>query len=47
MGGELGLDAALDYDTPYRFRLGVAHPVRGTGAALRPTTFYITLGSTF
>lgn len=47
VGGELALDAALDYDAPYRFRLGVAHPVRGLGLATRATTVYFTLGSTF
>jgi hypothetical protein len=29
-GAELNLDAALQYDVPYRFRLGVASPVAGT-----------------
>lgn len=47
VGGELAIDAALNYDTLYRFRFGVAHPVRGQGIARRPTTFYFTLGSTF
>ena len=28
-GAELHLDAAYDYDTPYRFRLGVAAPIAG------------------
>mgnify|MGYP006175029325 CR=1 FL=1 len=30
-GGEINLDAALPYDVPYRFRLGVAAPVRLAG----------------
>ncbi|MDH5235499.1 MAG: hypothetical protein OEW77_11110, partial [Gemmatimonadota bacterium] len=47
VGGELALDAALDYDAPYRFRLGVAHPVRGQAFAASATTLYFTLGSTF
>lgn len=47
VGGELAIDAALNYDTLYRFRFGVAHPVRGQGIAARSTTFYFTLGSTF
>ena len=48
IGTELNLDSALQFDVPYRFRLGLAHPVSGaryTGAsALTP---YITLGVAF
>lgn len=47
VGGELALDAALAYDDLYRFRLGVAHPVRGERYAERRTTVYVTIGSTF
>ena len=47
VGGELSLDASLDYDSLYRFRLGVAHPIRGEAFAARPTTVYFTLGATF
>lgn len=47
VGGELSLDAAVNYDSPYRFRLGVARPVRGERFAARETTVYFTLGSTF
>lgn len=46
-GGELTLDAALQYDVLYRFRLGFARPVRGADPATRATTFYFTLGNTF
>ena len=47
VGGELALDAALQYDQVYRLRLGVAHPVKGQEHAARTTTLYFTLGSTF
>ena len=47
VGGELSLDASLDYDSIYRFRFGVAHPIRGEAFAARPTTVYFTLGATF
>jgi hypothetical protein len=48
VGAELLLDAALDYDSPTRFRLGVALPVRGreTVGAKRATIFF-TLGLPF
>lgn len=51
-GGELSLDAALQYDVLYRFRFGVAHAIEGQALAPRPTpprptTFYFSLGSTF
>ena len=29
VGGELDIDSALQFDVPYRFRLGVAIPVQG------------------
>lgn len=47
VGGELLFDAALQYDQLYRFRLGVAHPVRGLAFASQGTTIYFTLGNTF
>jgi hypothetical protein len=46
-GGELTLDAAVQYDVLYRFRLGFARPVRGAEAALRASTFYLSLGNSF
>jgi hypothetical protein len=51
-GAELHLEAALQYDTPYRFRLGVAAPVAGRGEArtaerVRAATAYFTLGLAF
>lgn len=46
-GGELVLDAALQYDVLYRFRLGVASPVQGRDVAARSPTVYFTVGSTF
>jgi hypothetical protein len=46
-GAELALDGSLQYDLVYRFRFGVARPVRGTEYASRPTTFYVSLGSAF
>lgn len=47
VGGEIALDAALQYDQLYRFRLGVAAPVQGRDAAPRSATVYFTLGSAF
>jgi hypothetical protein len=47
VGGELVFDASLQYDQLYRFRLGVAHPVRGIAFASQGTTVYFTLGNTF
>jgi WD40-like Beta Propeller Repeat len=46
-GGELALDAALQYDVLYRFRAGVARPFRGREFAQRSTTFYLSLGAAF
>jgi hypothetical protein len=48
VGAELDLDSALQFDVPYRFRLGFAHPVSGaayTGASA--VTGYATLGLAF
>lgn len=47
VGGELALDASLQYDVIYRFRFGVAHPVRHAEFAARATSFYVSLGSAF
>ena len=48
VGAELLLDAALDYDSPTRFRLGVAMPVRGREAVgAKPATIFFTLGLPF
>jgi len=47
VGGEFTIDAALDYDSVYRFRFGFAHPVRGLAYAARTNTVYFTLGGTF
>lgn len=47
VGGELAIDAALQYDRTYRFRLGYAKPVEGEEFARRSQTFYFTLGATF
>ena len=47
-GGEINLDAALPYDVPYRFRLGVAAPVRLAGLpGIDPVSVYFTLGYSF
>jgi len=48
IGAELNLDSALQFDVPYRFRFGLAHPVSGasyTGAS--NLTTYVTLGVAF
>lgn len=47
VGGELNLDAALQYDTPYRFRLGIARPVRSIEYAPRSTSFYLSFGTNY
>lgn len=47
VGGEIAMDVALQYDTRYRFRVGVARPVRGVEYASRATTFYVSLGTAF
>jgi hypothetical protein len=47
VGAELGLDAAIDYDSPFRFRLGVAVPVRERQRAARRASVYFTLGTAF
>lgn len=47
VGGELTIDAALLQESLYRFRIGVARPVRGTAFAAQSVTYYFTLGNTF
>lgn len=48
IGAELNLDSALQFDLPYRFRFGLAHPIRGAGYAGAPSlTTYVTLGASF
>jgi hypothetical protein len=47
VGAELGLDAALAYDAPYRFRLGTAVPVRRRDLAARSASVYLSLGLAF
>ena len=47
-GGEINLDAALPYDVPYRFRLGLAAPLRKAGVAdVDAVSLYFTLGYSF
>lgn len=47
VGAELGLDASLQYDRAYRFRLGYARPVAGERFAPSAQTLYFSLGSSF
>ncbi len=47
VGAELNLDAALQYVQGYRFRLGIAAPVREAGRASRRASLYGTLGLSF
>lgn len=48
IGAELNLDAALQFDVPYRFRLGLAHPLHGrTEFGTRSLSTYVTLGGSF
>lgn len=47
VGAELGVDASLQYDRAYRFRLGIAHPTEGAGFARKSNTVYFSLGSSF
>jgi hypothetical protein len=47
-GAELNLDSALQFDVPYRIRLGLAHPLRGAAyAGASSVTAYATLGLAF
>lgn len=48
VGAELNLDSALQFDVPYRFRLGLAHPVHGRAySGASALTTYATLGLAF
>ena len=47
VGGELGVDASIEYDRVYRFRLGFAHPTQGAELARRANTVFFSLGSSF
>ncbi len=48
VGAELNLDSALQFDVPYRFRFGLAHPVSGAAyAGASSLTAYATLGLAF
>lgn len=46
-GAELALDTALQYDSPFRFRLGVALPVSGRERARAATVLYLSFGTNF
>lgn len=46
-GAELAIDLALQYDTPYRLRLGGAAPYIAPAGIARSGAFYVTLGSRF
>ena len=47
-GAEVILDAALQYDLPYRLRFGVAAPlVDNSLLKVDPVTFYVRIGSSF
>lgn len=48
VGGELNLDGALQYDFAYRFRFGLAKPVRGTEVLTNAgIQGYVTIGLAF
>ncbi|HSU97225.1 MAG TPA: hypothetical protein VLI40_08340 [Gemmatimonadaceae bacterium] len=48
VGAELNLDSALQFDVPYRFRFGLAHPVHGAAyAGASSVSLYATLGLAF
>ncbi len=47
-GAELNFDTALQYDVPYRVRLGMAVPTsNGADYGAGPVDFYITFGIPF
>lgn len=46
-GAELVLDMALQYDAPYRVRVGAAAPYAGPADVPRRGAFYVTLGGYF
>ncbi|MEO8946364.1 MAG: hypothetical protein ABI338_07690 [Gemmatimonadaceae bacterium] len=48
IGTELNLDSALQFDVPYRFRLGLVHPLSGASyAGASNVSVYATLGVAF
>ena len=47
VGTELALDLGVQWDFPYRARLGVAKPVRRPSDVSGTPTLYFTLGSSF
>ncbi len=48
VGAELNIDTALQFDVPYRFRFGVAHPMQGrTRFQAGQLSAYVTLGAAF
>lgn len=47
VGAELHLDAAVQYDVPYRLRFGVALPTSATSLAPTSPKVYVTLGLPF
>ncbi len=46
-GAELVIDLAVQYDTPYRLRLGAAAPFAAPSGISRKGAWYVTLGSFF
>ncbi|MBL0170635.1 MAG: PD40 domain-containing protein [Gemmatimonadaceae bacterium] len=46
-GAELVLDLAVQYDSPYRLRIGAAAPYAAPRGISRHGAFYVTLGSVF
>jgi hypothetical protein len=46
-GGELVLDLAVQYDVPYRVRLGAAAPYAAPAGVKRGGSVYVTLGGYF
>jgi|GEM_PF-235392 len=46
-GAELNIDLAMQYDVPYRFRMGVANPIAAPRELSRNAAFYVTLGAFF
>ncbi len=48
VGAEFDIDSAIQFDVPYRFRVGVAHPVRGADyASASALSVFVTVGGTF
>jgi hypothetical protein len=46
-GAELVVDLAVQYDTPYRLRIGAAVPYAAPRDVSRGGAFYVTLGGYF